>query len=54
MLVSHTELKLEIESIKKKLDNHDKNIEIVFKYFDELLNQKAKSRKQIGFKIPKK
>lgn len=53
MLVTHTELKLEIERIKRKLDNHDKNIEIVFRYFDELLEQKAKPRKQIGFKIPK-
>jgi phage regulator Rha-like protein len=41
MMVSHTELKFEIERIKKKIDNQDKNIEIVFKYFDELLEQKA-------------
>lgn len=54
MLVTHTELKLEIERIKKKVDNHDKNIEIVFRYFDELLEQKAKPRKQIGFTLPKK
>ena len=39
MLVTHTELKLEIERIKKKMDNHDKNIEIVFRYFDELMEQ---------------
>jgi hypothetical protein len=54
MLVDHTELKLEIERIKKKLDNQDKNIEIVFRYFDELLEQKAKPRKPIGFSLPKK
>jgi hypothetical protein len=54
MIVTHTELKLEIERIKKKIDNHDKNIEIVFKYFDELLEKKAKPRKKIGFKLPKK
>ena len=54
MLVTHTELKLEIERIKKKIDNHDKNIEVVFRYFDELLEQKAKPRKQIGYIIPKK
>ena len=40
MLVTHTELKLEIERIKKKIDNSDKNIEIVFRYFDELLEKK--------------
>jgi hypothetical protein len=54
MLVSHTELKFEIERIKKKIDNHDKNIEIVFRYFDELLEQKTKPRKKIGFALPKK
>jgi hypothetical protein len=54
MIVTHTELKFEIERIKKKIDNHDKNIEIVFSYFDELLEKKAKPRKKIGFKLPKK
>lgn len=54
MLVTRTELKLEIERIKKKIDSHDKNIEIVFRYFDELLEQKEKPQKQIGFKLPKK
>ena len=53
MLVTHVELKLEIEKIKKKIDNHDKNIEIVFRYFDEFL-ENPKPRKQIGFKILKK
>lgn len=55
MLVSHTELRLEIEKIKKKMDNQDKNIEIVFRYFDELLDNKQKDmpRKSIGYKIPK-
>lgn len=54
MLATHTELKLEIERIKKKIDNQDQNIENVFRYFDELLEQKANPRKQIGFKLPKK
>ena len=52
--ISQTEIKLEIERIKRKVDSHDKNIEIVFHYFEELLQQKAKPRKQIGFKIPVK
>jgi hypothetical protein len=37
ILTGHTELRLEIEKIKHKLDNHDKNIELVFQYIDELL-----------------
>ncbi len=56
MLLNNTELRLEIEYIKKKVTNHDKNIELVFQYLDELLEKKGnpKPRKQIGFKIPKK
>lgn len=55
-LANHTELRLEIEQIKKKLHNYGKNIELVFQYLDELLEKKEnpKPRKQIGFIIPKK
>jgi hypothetical protein len=49
MVITNSELKLELERIKKKIDNQDKNIEIVFKYFDELLKQSEKPRKRIGF-----
>ncbi len=56
MILSNTELKLEIEYIKKKVINHDKNIELVFQYLDELLEKKTikKPRTKIGYKIPKK
>jgi hypothetical protein len=53
MLLNNTELRLEIAHIKKKVDNHDKNIELVFQYLDELLEQKEKPnppRKRIGYK----
>ncbi|MFD2583115.1 ORF6N domain-containing protein [Pedobacter vanadiisoli] len=49
LLSENTELKLEIEEIKKKLSNHDKNIELVFGYLDKLIDQKSKLRKRIGF-----
>jgi len=56
MLTDNTELRLDIEKIKKKLDNQDKNMEIVFRYLDELLEKKetTKPRTQIGYKIFKK
>ena len=57
MLIDNTELRLEIEQIKKKVNNHDKNIEIVFSYLDELAakfdkptKKKEKPIKKIGFK----
>jgi hypothetical protein len=52
MLADNTELRLEIEQIKKKVNNHDQNIEIVFRYLDELLEKKENPEptKKIGFK----
>lgn len=52
-LTDNTELRLEIEHIKKKINNHDKSIELVFHYLDELLEKKEKPappRKRIGYK----
>jgi regulator of replication initiation timing len=56
MLTDNTELRLDIEKIKKKLDNQDKSMEIVFRYLDELLEKKEnqKPRTKIGYKLPKK
>ena len=56
MLTDNTELRLGVEKIKKKLDNQDKNMEIVFRYLDELLEKKEspKTRTQIGYKMGKK
>ncbi|MCD6018620.1 MAG: DNA-binding protein [Bacteroidetes bacterium] len=52
MLVDNTELRLDIEKIKNKLDNQDKNMEIVFRYLDELLEKKENPevRNRIGYK----
>ena len=36
MLNDTTEIKIDILQIQKKLENHDKNIEVVFIYIDEL------------------
>jgi hypothetical protein len=53
MLTDNTELRLDIEKIKKKLDNQDKNMEIVFRYLDGLIEKKenTKPRTKIGYKI---
>lgn len=53
VLVDNTDIKFEIEKIKNKLENQDKNMEIVFKYLDELLEKQERPkppRKRIGFK----
>jgi hypothetical protein len=53
ILFDNTELRLEIEKIKNKLDNQDKNMEVVFRYLDELLEAKdnPQPREPIGFKL---
>ena len=53
MLVENTDLRLEIEKIKDKLNNQDKNMEIVFRYLDELVEKQETPnapRTRIGFK----
>ncbi|MCC9072397.1 ORF6N domain-containing protein [Flavobacterium sp. F-65] len=52
MLLDTTEIKIDILQIQKKLENHDKNIELVFSYLDELTEKKetATERIKIGYK----
>ena len=51
-LTENLNLKLEVETIKKKLINQDKNIELVFSYLDELIDKQENKteRKKIGYK----
>ncbi|WP_227873871.1 ORF6N domain-containing protein [Flavobacterium nackdongense] len=51
-LTNNLSVKLEIEEIKKKLNNHDKNIELVFSYLDEMMekNENKVERNKIGYK----
>ena len=53
MLVDTLSLRLDAENIKRKLENQNKNIELVFSYLDELMEKQENPmpRKQIGFKI---
>ncbi|SNR87784.1 ORF6N domain-containing protein [Flavobacterium sp. ov086] len=52
MLLDTTEIKVDILQIQKKLENHDKNIELVFSYLDELTDKKdnESERIKIGYK----
>ena len=56
ILMDNMSIRLEIEEIKKKLTNQDKNIELVFSYLDELI-EKHDTKKPVqvkGFKSPGK
>lgn len=52
MLLDTSEIKINIVQIQKKLENHDKNIELVFSYLEELNENKEieKPRTKIGYK----
>ena len=52
MLLDTSEMKINILEIQKKLENHDKNIELVFSYLEELNEKKEdeKPRVKIGYK----
>lgn len=50
MITDNQNLTLEIEEIKKQLSNHNKNIELVFNYLDELIEKKDNPRPKIGYK----
>jgi len=52
MLADTRNLRLEIEEIKKKVENQNKNIEVVFSYLDELLKKQEtpQQRSKIGYK----
>jgi len=52
MLLDTSEMKINILQIQKKLENHDKNIELVFSYLDELNEKKENEnpRVRIGYK----
>lgn len=51
-IAENINLKLDIDDIKKKLSNHDKNIELVFNYLDELMDKQENKveRIKIGYK----
>lgn len=52
MLSNNLSLKVEIEKIKQKINSQNKNIKLVFKYLDELIEKKEnlKPRPKIGYK----
>jgi hypothetical protein len=52
-LMDVSELRLAIEEIRTKTNNNTKNIEVVFRYLDELIDKKEKpvNRNKVGYKM---
>ncbi len=51
-MIDNSDLRIDFEIMKKKIDNQGKNIELVFQYVDELMEKKeiVTERPKIGYK----
>lgn len=56
MLADNSILRKAIENLEKKTDNNTKNIELVFQYIDQLLEERSNpaKRESVGYKLSKK
>ncbi len=50
MLLTHKDLLIEMENIRKKIAGHDEKIDLIFDYLHQFINQQDKPRRRIGFK----
>ena len=50
MLLTHKDLLLEMDGIRKKVSGQDEKIELIFNYLKQFIKEKGKPRRKIGFK----
>src|SRR6185503_5262487 len=50
MIMTNKDILLQLEKMEKRLSGHDKDIQIIFKYLKQLINQPSQPRRRIGFK----
>jgi hypothetical protein len=53
MLLSNKEILLKLEQLDRKVERHDEDVDVIFKYLRKLLNPENPPRTRIGFKIDK-
>ncbi len=53
MLLTHKELLLEVESMRKRVGKQDEKIELIFNYLKQFVKDQETPRTPIGFKIKK-
>ena len=51
ILLTHKDLLLEMEQIRKKVAGQDDKIELIFEYLKQFIKGQEKPRKKIGFTI---
>jgi ribosomal protein L23 len=50
LLMSNQEILLKLEQLEKKVNSHDGDITMIFKYLKQLINQPDKPRPRVGFR----
>ncbi len=50
MLLTHKDLLLEMEEIRKKVTGQDEKIELIFNYLQQFIKDQEKPRQSIGYK----
>ncbi len=50
-LSTHKDILLKLEQLERKTDSHDEKIALIFEYIKQLVGEKSKPRKRIGYKI---
>ena len=50
-LLTHKDILLKLEQVERKVDSHDEKIKLIFDSIKQLIQQRAKPRKQVGYKI---
>ncbi len=50
MFLTHKDILLKLEQLERKLDSHDSEIQLIFRYLNELVNPKTDPVRKIGFK----
>lgn len=53
MLLTHKDLLLEMEELRKKVGNQDEKIEVIYNYLKKFVQQQQEPREAIGFKTIK-
>ena len=54
ILLTHKNLLLEMEEIRKKIAGQDEKIQMIFYYLKQFIDEKKKPGTRIGFRISKK
>lgn len=53
MLSTHKDILLKLETLERKITDHDGDIKLIFDYLKELLNPKTEPVRKIGFRHKK-